>query len=167
MSDPNFIDIVIRRFAADDLRALERMRDLPHAAWDGFELPRPSAQTWRQRLDERAGDFHGLVACAAREIVGGVALAIRDRSRRHAGQLGIAVHERWQGRGIGSALLKDALDRADRWLGLRRLEIAVLVDNAHALALCRKFGFEIEGLQRGHSLRGGALVDAYTLARVR
>jgi putative acetyltransferase len=77
------------------------------------------------------------------------------------------VHDQWQGQGIGTALLKAAVELADRWLNLRRLELTAFVDNDVALRLYKKFGFEIEGLLRRYAFRDGAYVDAYTLARLR
>ena len=79
----------------------------------------------------------------------------------------MAVHDAWQGRGIGTALLRAAIDLADRWLNLRRLELTVDTDNSTAVRLYEKFGFEIEGVLRKYSFRDGALVDAYAMARVR
>jgi putative acetyltransferase len=78
----------------------------------------------------------------------------------------MAVRDDWQGRGVGSALMAAAIDLADNWLGFRRLELTVYVDNAAALALYRRFGFEVEGTLRQYALRAGAFVDAYTMARL-
>ena len=39
-------------------------------------------------------------------------------------------------------------------------------DNAVALALYRKFGFEIEGTLQNFAFRGGRFIDAYTMARL-
>jgi len=79
----------------------------------------------------------------------------------------MAVRDDWRGRGVGTALMKAALDLADNWIGLRRVELKVFVDNEPAIALYKKFGFEVEGTHRMHALRNAEYVSAYTMARVR
>ena len=86
--------------------------------------------------------------------------------RRHVATIGIAVAPEAQGQGVGTALMQAMCDYADRWLGLLRLELTVYVDNAPAIALYRKFGFEIEGRFRGYAMRDGELVDAFSMARI-
>ena len=63
--------------------------------------------------------------------------------------------------------LRLALDLADNWLGLVRVELTVFVDNEPAIALYRKFGFEVEGTHRKYGRRDGELIDTYAMARVR
>ena len=60
-----------------------------------------------------------------------------------------------------------AVDLADNWLNYTRLELTVYTDNAAALALYRKFGFEIEGTLKAYAFRDGRFIDAYTMARLR
>ena len=86
--------------------------------------------------------------------------------RSHAGSVGMGVHDDWTGRGVGRALLQALVDTADRWLGLRRLELTVYADNDPALALYRRLGFEVEGRHRCFALRDGAFVDALAMARL-
>ncbi len=43
----------------------------------------------------------------------------------------------------------------------------MFTDNPAAIALYRKFGFEIEGTSRAYAMRDGVLVDAYHMARLR
>jgi putative acetyltransferase len=52
-------------------------------------------------------------------------------------------------------------------LGLTRLDLRVFVDNGAAIALYRKFGFEVEGTHKWFALRGGDFVDAYVMARLK
>jgi L-phenylalanine/L-methionine N-acetyltransferase len=86
---------------------------------------------------------------------------------RHVGTIGIAVHDDWQGRGVGTALMEAALNLADNWLNLTRMELRVYVDNPAAMALYKRFGFEIEGTHRRLAFRNGEYVDAYSMARIR
>jgi len=58
------------------------------------------------------------------------------------------------------------LDLADNWLGMSRVELTVYTDNAAAIALYEKFGFEKEGTHRRYAFRDGAYVDAYSMARI-
>jgi putative acetyltransferase len=41
------------------------------------------------------------------------------------------------------------------------------VDNAPAIALYKRNGFEIEGTHRDFAFRGGSFVDAYAMARIK
>lgn len=58
-----------------------------------------------------------------------------------------------------------AIDRADNWMNVLRVELTFYPDNEAACALCRRFGFVIEGRHRAYALRDGAYVDAVTMAR--
>jgi len=169
MSNEKIDNFVIRRAEPADFRELQRIHELPRATLSPLQLPYPSAQSWRKRLENRVGDHYALVACARDLIVGSLGLVVPERSprRAHVGSIGMVVHDQWQGKGIGTALLKAAVELADRWLNLSRLELTAFVDNDVALRLYKKFGFEIEGLLRRYAFRDGSYVDAYTLARLR
>lgn len=67
---------------------------------------------------------------------------------------------------MGSALMQAAVDLADRWLGLTRLELTVYTDNTPAVRLYEKFSFVNEGIHRQYAFRDGELVDAYAMARL-
>ena len=88
-------------------------------------------------------------------------------ARSHGGYLGLAVHDEWHRRGVGSALMAALLDVTDNWLGITRVTLNVFTDNAPAIALYQKFGFEIEGTLRNETLRDGKYIDAHSMARLR
>jgi putative acetyltransferase len=109
-----------------------------------------------------------LVALHQGVIIGNIGLEQFSRIRRnHAGSIGMGVAVEWQGKGVGSKLLATALDIADNWMNLRRVELSVYADNEAAIGLYRKFGFEDEGLFRDYAVRDGVLVDALSMARLR
>lgn len=68
---------------------------------------------------------------------------------------------------MGSKLLAAALDVADNWMNLHRVELTVYADNEAAHNLYRKFGFEVEGCLRDYALRDGVFVDTLSMARLR
>lgn len=132
-------------------------------------MPFPSVESWRKRLAEPPEGIVSLVACVENEIVGQLGLHTFPNSprRRHAGQIGIAVCDDWQGKGIGTALMQAAVDLADKWLNLVRLELDVYSDNEPAIKLYKKFGFVIEGTMSRYSFRDGQYVDTYMMARLK
>ena len=165
--------ITIRRATPNDAAGFARVMSDP-AVYPGLmQLPFNNEHQWRERLNESTGAGQlDLVLVAERDgaVVGNSGLHLNSMPqyvrRRHAGAIGIAVAPEAQGQGVGTALMQAMCNYADRWLGLLRLELTVYVDNAAAIALYRKFGFEIEGRLRGYAMRDGALVDAFTMARI-
>jgi putative acetyltransferase len=124
---------------------------------------------WRKRLAETAEGHYMFVACAGDEVVGNAGLhplGVSPR-RTHAMMIGIAVPSEWQGKGVGTALMRTMCELADGWLNVIRLELTVFTDNERAIALYRKFGFEIEGTHRAYALRAGRYADTHSMARIR
>ena len=79
--------------------------------------------------------------------------------------LGISVIGHSQGKGVGTALMKAMTDYADQWTTFLRIELSVYTDNANAIALYKKFGFEQEGVLRHYGLRNGRFDDVISMAR--
>ena len=102
-----------------------------------------------------------------RQIVGNAGLNRLAGRRVHVGQIGMGVHDDFTGRGIGSALLAALINAADNWLAIKRVELTVYVDNAPAIRLYEKFGFETEGRLSAFAFRNGDYVDAFTMARLK
>jgi RimJ/RimL family protein N-acetyltransferase len=127
---------------------------------------------WRSVADERrylkAVQRHADAAVFVVEddgrIVGRLSLS-RDPhpSSRHVADLGLMVAVEYRRRGIGRALLEQAV----RWAqesAVRKLELHVFPWNEPALALYEAFGFEREGVRRAHYARDGEFVDAILMA---
>ena len=164
------MSITIRRTEPSDYEAVQHIFTGPKAVWGTLQLPFPSAEQWRKRLAEPPEGLFSLVACVDNnEVVGQLDLHTfpnRPR-RRHVGQIGMAVRDDWQGKGVGTVLMQAAVDLADKWLNLRRLELEVYIDNGPAIRLYEKFGFTIEGTLVDYAFRDGHYVDTYRMARLR
>ncbi|WP_210497270.1 GNAT family N-acetyltransferase [Microvirga antarctica] len=160
-------DLIIRAAGPDDSDGLASLACLPGYRWGTLRLPYQSPAQTRALIEKRPAGSVFLIALRGGEVVGSAGLDPQSGRRAHAASLGMGVHDDHQGRGIGSRLLAALLDVADDWLNLRRIELTVFVDNAPALALYRRHGFDIEGTLADYAFRGGAFVDAYTMARLR
>jgi ribosomal-protein-alanine N-acetyltransferase len=121
-----------------------------------------SSRAFHSELD--AGNYY----LAARpddsdELIGYAGLAIvgRRRGEYEGGVHTIGVEPTWQGQGIGTALLLALLARADEFEAPVFLEVRT--DNAAALALYEKHGFERVGVRKRYYQPSGA--DAYTMVR--
>jgi RimJ/RimL family protein N-acetyltransferase len=93
---------------------------------------------------------------------------VRPRTRetlRHSGVLGMGVASTHRGVGIGTRLLVATIESAFA-SGLRRIELTVLADNAGAIALYQRFGFETEGLCRDYLRFDDQPRDALLMARL-
>jgi putative acetyltransferase len=161
--------ITIRHTEPSDYEAIQQIFTSPKAVWGTLQVPFPSAEQWRKHLAEPPEGLFSLVACVDNEVVGQLGLHTFPQRfrRRHVGQIGMAVRDDWQGQGVGTALMQAAIDLADKWLNLRRLELEVFVDNAPAIRLYEKFGFNIEGTLVDFAFREGQYVNTYFMARLR
>ena len=82
---------------------------------------------------------------------------------KHKASVVTGILQEYAGQGIGGRLF-DTLVRWAKESPLRRLELTVMTHNDRAIALYQKFGFQIEGTQKGSLLVDGALADEYTMA---
>lgn len=160
-------EVVIRATEPGDAEAIHLMLRCPRVVANTLQLPFRPLEYTRGRFITRP-DEHSLVALVEGRVIGNIGLQIvQNPRRRDVGDLGMAVHDDFQGRGVGTALMAAVLELADNWLGLRRIELTVWTDNASAIHLYEKFGFQHEGTARQYARRAGALVDAHFMARLR
>jgi ribosomal protein S18 acetylase RimI-like enzyme len=129
--------------------------------WIATEAPVDVGQRRRRMVEdierEDAIVLVAEVAEVAGEPVGELGLHLAGYG---VADLGMAVAAGWRGRGIGSALLAEAIDRA-REAGAHKVALQVWPHNSAAIALYERFGFQREGyLTRHYRRRSGELWDA-------
>lgn len=162
--------VVIRRARPADAAAMAAQMAHPEVYAMLMQLPLPTEELWRQRLERfQAPDTSDVLFVAERDgqLLGSAGLHPAPQlRRRHAAHLGISVVPGAQRQGVGRALMQALCDYADNWALLLRLELNVFVDNAPAIALYRAFGFQHEGTHRAYALRNGVFVDVHAMARL-
>lgn len=165
MNDPL---ITIRRAVADDAEGIAHIFDSPRACWGTLQTAYMSIEGRRKRIVEADEHTYPLVAVVDGEVVGQLTFRANPRSRRkHTGDLGMAVRDDWQNKGVGTALMRASLDLADNWLNIHRVGLEVYVDNEWAIHLYQKFGFVIEGRLIDYAFRDGEYVDTFVMGRIR
>jgi len=162
------MEITIRTADPSDAEAILKCYTAPLAARNTLQIPYRSLESVREQLTKSGEGDHLLVAEIEGEVVGVIGLHTSSRPRvNHKAEVGMMVRDDWQGKGVGSAMMRAVTDLADKWLNLTRIELTVFTDNESAIALYRKFGFEIEGTLRKYAFRDGEFVDAFAMARIR
>ena len=131
-----------------------------------------STEQWRTVADERRYlravrrhlDAAVFVAEEESQVFARLSLS-RDvhPASRHVGDLGLMVASAHRRRGVGRALLEQAVVWA-RGSAIEKLELHVFPWNEPAITLYESFGFEREGVRRGQYLREGVPVDAILMA---
>ena len=100
------------------------------------------------------------VARLGKELVGTAHYTAFERARMaHRGEIGICVKKSEWGKGIGSMLMNTLLDFAKNTAHSEIVSLEVRCDNAGAINLYKKFGFEKIGQFKGFFKIDGKLID--------
>ncbi len=108
-----------------------------------------------------------LVAESEGRAVGHLTFFLSNKPReKHSARIAIAVHPDTQGQGVGKLLMAKAIDQADNWLNLVRVELTVHADNDGAMVLYKKLGFEVEGEKRFATFKAGKYLSLFVMSRI-
>ena len=147
-------DFDIRPARPEDARAIAELFAAVAEERDGIAAEPPVDVEARAKRTAAESDST-IVAVAGDECIG----ALHLWSRFGTADLGMYVAKPWRGRGVGSALVAAAIDKA-RAEGLHKLSLEVFPHNEAGVALYRKFGFVEEGRRVQHYRRAsGELWD--------
>lgn len=157
----------IRHSEAGDIEQIRQIYAHPSNYAATLQLPFPPVEKWLKRLGDLPEGTFSLVACKGTEILGQLSLYLYPGlRRRHAANIGMGVKPSARRAGVGAALMSAAIELAEKWSAVRRIELEVYTDNEAALGLYRKFGFTIEGTMRQYAFRNGEFVDVHLMARL-
>lgn len=160
--------LTLRAAQMSDAQALTDISNQPGVRRGTLRVPFESPELWQGRLAAReTSGVRLIVAELDGKVVayGGLHPHLMPRVS-HSAELGISVADEHSGKGIGKALLAALIDLGENWLGLRRLELDVFVDNAPAIALYERFGFLREGVKAKAALSDGIFKDVAMMARL-
>lgn len=167
------MEFTIRPIEPRDVHGTAELRRMPGVFENILGLPSARDGQSEAYLNALGSNTHQFVAVVqnadgTETVIGNAGLTVAQNPRLcHTGSLGIMVHRDFQNQGVGAALIEAVLDVADNWLMLVRVELTVFADNARAIHLYEKFGFENEGLRRFAAIRNGVYENEYAMARIR
>lgn len=119
-----------------------------------------------RRLAEQPNRAIFVAETAAGDLAGHVAgLGGGVRRNAHKADVVIGVAQEYAGQGLGTRLMVH-LELWARAIGLHKLELTVIADNARAIALYRKMGFVEEGRQVDSLRVDGRYVDELSMGKL-
>ncbi|XZG71264.1 GNAT family N-acetyltransferase [Chitinibacteraceae bacterium HSL-7] len=161
-------EIYIRRADISDAESVKSIYECPSVYSATLQIPFPSLETWKKRCSDAPQGYYSFVAEVDGQVVGQLGLETYQNPRRkHVSGIGMGVKDSHQGQGIGSKLLSTAIELAESWLNISRIELSVYTDNEAAIHLYKKHGFFIEGESAHFAYRNGKYASVYHMAKIR
>jgi len=108
-----------------------------------------------------------ILLCILNGIFAGYAVVhgYKHSKAKHVASIRIAVMEKYQRQGIGSALMK-AVESWSKQRDISRLELTVMEHNDNALNLFKKLGFQQEGIRQNAIKLNDAFINEYSLSKI-
>lgn len=163
--------IKIRKAKIHDAEQIVQV--IKNAEDSGYMLFNPgerqiSAESFAKFIDVlNANEKSGVFIASEEHQVLGYLIAQNENPQRisHRVYIVAGVHSDCRGKGVGKALFSHVIAWA-KSVNLHRLELTAIAENASAVALYQKMGFEIEGVKRDSLLINDGYVDEYHMSKL-
>lgn len=161
--------LTIRGLRGDDWESLFPLWNMEEVLLNSLHLPYIGEDVFRDRINTPAAGTHVLIAevsqpSGRKQVAGAAWLSVQRDRRRHMARLTHIMHPDYAGGDVEYGLLRAALNLADNWLGLRRVEINVFTNQS--AAMYEQLGFVTEATMHRAALRAGVYHDVYLMARL-
>jgi RimJ/RimL family protein N-acetyltransferase len=134
-----------------------------------WHVARANVEEWLRKRQAAGRQEVNLAICRTEddEHVGNIYLREIDWVARH-GELHIFLGDAGdRGKGLGRAAVRQLVDYAFSHLGLQRVFLFVLADNAAARRAYEACGFVVEGCLRRHAFKRGGCKDVLVMGLLR
>ncbi|MFQ5399684.1 MAG: GNAT family N-acetyltransferase [Anaerolineae bacterium] len=157
------MNVVIMPMKAADWEAVQAIYREGIATGNAtFETDIPPWEAWDR---SHRGDCR-LIAAVGGQTAGWAALQAVSRRAVYAGvaEVSVYVAERWQGMGVGTALLQALVEASER-AGVWTLQAGIFPENRASVALHKKMGFRIVGTRERIGCLHGVWRDVLLMER--
>lgn len=168
MTDAKIITLPPARWREAKQLRLQALLEKPSAFASSYEDERTFGDdVWRARLISAYGRAGNLTFFAEIEggLVGmaGAGWSTKVKTRHVAEVYSVYVSPEWRGRGFASGLMRRLLEELRSLEQIEKLSLGVTSDNAAAIQLYEKLGFEIVGTARRELQVEGRYFDLHSM----
>src|SRR6266536_4383217 len=108
----------IRPLRLDDAKDIYELMHMPQVLWGTSLLPSTTLEKWQKTIENWVYDerMHTFVAEVQEKVAGIINMRVGSGRESLVGDIDMAVHDTYQGQGIGKMLMITVIDLADNWL---------------------------------------------------
>ena len=158
--------VTVREANEDDALAIKNIVNSV-ASEKYYVVPERSREDWDEAIREIKNRKGLIIVAEANDRIVGMAYLVRGKfeKNKHVGFLGISVLKGKRGIGVGEAMMKYMMEWSQQQDELEKISLTVFSTNKAAINLYRKFGFEIEGINKKQYKIEGKYIDEIMMGK--
>ncbi|HEX4209623.1 MAG TPA: GNAT family protein [Candidatus Binataceae bacterium] len=164
--------VTLRRWRKEDCKPLAELAN-NRKIWLNLRdrLPFPyttaDAEDWIAHCASEEGPSTQFAIEADGQLTGGIGFEALSDVNRLGAEIGYWIGEPFWGRGIATAALIEASQRAFADFPFERLQAMVFAWNAASMRVLEKAGYQLEGRLRRSVIKDSRIIDSLIYARLR